>query len=1210
MNPSLLISNAKAIRSLLLALFALCCTSVAAWGTPYIFNVTESAAPGDLFYVQGDNFSTNPQVWFHRVLTTDTTLTPDVQITPLVSSTNQAITAQLPKNAPIGLYAIWVKDSGGNLSAPVFINRARAMSFEYPAVSPGYTFRIFGRNLFMAGATPKVTFTNGSNTYNATVVTGYANDGYVLQVTAPSTLPTSGTYTVNVSNGYGHNSLNVDTTASEETILSRTGGADPFGLGVPWAPDFVNIAADVINIATTNNPHTSQPYGYGLTTGATGSNWVNAIQQALYDAGNPTYHPNGATVSLPIATLVVDFSSENLQFYGPAGTLINQNAPNSTAHYELNLPSHVVLKGAGIGSTIIQDNSPAYSGYSYFITIANASPNNGSLSGVQGFTCVQNMTISNSSHPPDIRNCAINSSEIFFDHISIAFQHAFFSDNKACICGDFEAQTGSNNTNVLTQNCTLSGMTFGNANAYAPHWSYGSNYIYRNNNISAWFRRLELIYMSSVLVENNHFTRDANFPPANYGGSPTQGGIEFTEKDNKILNNIFDTVNVTSTTPLPYENDQETFNSQGQPSQGYDLGTITADSSTTLTDSGKNWPANFLVGQTVTIETEPAGGVGRGETATIIANTANTLTLSPAWTTVPSVADTYQIAGALNFYDYGTVAGSTSTTVTCTSGNPAGTYFPTGYGGLAGQVLAIVNGPGTGQWRYIASNTSNTITVTQPWTENPTTASTYSVTGATSDHVLLKGNTLTGDLPRGFALYCGSHDSAVVNNLFENTGETIYLRSDQRTLSGTAWSGRMNLTWNDVVTDNMALDTDGSFATTISAELYQTAGHPLAGTIVLDPEFRRNVIVSDFANKKDGAIGLYEGYSNSDLDSNPSFTETHIPGLLATIFDDNLNVNTNSSNTNYPTYLNTDTYLTSFLNQLNMGYFTLTPQQYSDATLPGAGHASVDTTWTVDPTFFSANFKGSGTSTGGTSDMIDTGGTGLLQAGAGDTMVVASASPFIPGVSGDYLESSMTPTGGAAHFQITPTFGRTSWGRIFDYRTGQWLVNGGFDFFWRPVTAPAIGNAMRPIDISNNDSAHGLRFTFHNYTSNSIQMEVITASGGGGIATVATYSPGFTAGTIYHIGVTFVTNPTTGVTTAKIFAVAGTGAINTTVGTNLISTSTFTLNPSIVTDDSGWLSGAAWTFGDSYGNGTNKTNDYDGFHLYSQDPGNFPALGD
>ena len=121
-------------------------------------------------------------------------------------------------------------------------------------------------------------------------------------------------------------------------------------------------------------------------------------------------------------------------------------------------------------------------------------------------------------------------------------------------------------------------------------------------------------------------------------------------------------------------------------------------------------------------------------------------------------------------------------------------------------------------------------------------------------------------------------------------------------------------------------------------------------------------------------------------------------------------------------------------------------------------------------------------------------------------------------------------------------------------------------------------------------------------------MQVITSTGGGGINLTGTYAPGFAANQVYHVGVTYSTAPTTGVTTEKLFIASGTGAISTGTNTNLIATGTFILSPTVDTNTSGYLSNGAWNFGDVYNNGTLNTNDYDAFMLYAQDPGTFPGL--
>lgn len=72
--------------------------------------------------------------------------------------------------------------------------------------------------------------------------------------------------------------------------------------------------------------------------------------------------------------------------------------------------------------------------------------------------------------------------------------------------------------------------------------------------------------------------------------------------------------------------------------------------STTLQDTSKAWTVNQYAGATVTL----TGGTGAGQTATVVSNTATTLTVTPAWTTTPDGASnsttptTYSLIGTAN----------------------------------------------------------------------------------------------------------------------------------------------------------------------------------------------------------------------------------------------------------------------------------------------------------------------------------------------------------------------------------------------------------------------------------------------------------------------------------------------------------------------------------------------------------------------------------
>src|SRR5438309_2535467 len=61
--------------------------------------------------------------------------------------------------------------------------------------------------------------------------------------------------------------------------------------------------------------------------------------------------------------------------------------------------------------------------------------------------------------------------------------------------------------------------------------------------------------------------------------------------------------------------------------------------STTLQDRTKSWTVNQWAGHLVRI----TAGTGAGQTSTVSSNTANTLTVSPAWTTIPDGTSKYAI---------------------------------------------------------------------------------------------------------------------------------------------------------------------------------------------------------------------------------------------------------------------------------------------------------------------------------------------------------------------------------------------------------------------------------------------------------------------------------------------------------------------------------------------------------------------------------------
>src|SRR3989449_417487 len=128
--------------------------------------------------------------------------------------------------------------------------------------------------------------------------------------------------------------------------------------------------------------------------------------------------------------------------------------------------------------------------------------------------------------------------------------------------------------------------------------------------------------------------------------------------------------------------------------------------STTLQDRTKPWTTNQWARHVVTI----TAGTGAGQTSTVSSNTANTLTVAPAWTTIPDGTSKYAIAQ------------STSTTLQDTHKSGTTAWPPNVW---AGRVVIINAGTGAGQTNTVSSNTANTLTVSSAWTTTPDGTSKY-----------------------------------------------------------------------------------------------------------------------------------------------------------------------------------------------------------------------------------------------------------------------------------------------------------------------------------------------------------------------------------------------------------------------------------------------------------------------------------------------------
>ncbi|MFZ1409933.1 MAG: hypothetical protein WAS07_00575, partial [Micropruina sp.] len=129
--------------------------------------------------------------------------------------------------------------------------------------------------------------------------------------------------------------------------------------------------------------------------------------------------------------------------------------------------------------------------------------------------------------------------------------------------------------------------------------------------------------------------------------------------------------------------------------------------------TGGGLTAGTLRGFTIRI----TSGAGAGQVRTIWNNTATVLVVEGDWDVLPSALDSYVITGYTPPASTGEVSGTVSST---SNGNTVltlpGASLPLAPGALTGALIRVAGQFGAANYRTVASNTVDTITVTEPWT--------------------------------------------------------------------------------------------------------------------------------------------------------------------------------------------------------------------------------------------------------------------------------------------------------------------------------------------------------------------------------------------------------------------------------------------------------------------------------------------------------------
>ena len=605
-------SSVSYFLSIVLMTFFIILTSsqdkILAESKPIILNCTESVNPGETIGLQGANFGTETQVWFAVITGDENRLEPKSRLSVLTHS-EIYVAAQIPGNSPLGLYAVWVVN-GAQKSDPVFINQARAMTYEFDEIMPGTTFRLFGRNLQLKGFDSAVQFVgpNGS-LYEAKVKMG---DAFTLKLTAPMNLKPGVEYSIYVSNGAGGK---FGRYLFDEQVLVRKGTADPLKLGVPWGGDF-SFSDNIFNVKNDKRL-VNHAKGDGL------SNDRAAIQKAIDKAATD----GGGIVFLPSGSYKIEYASGSGITMKSKVVLKGDGKDKTTVKYGYGKPFTTERVKAAYGWTLgWPDSRTEGMGLVFpgFITTS-------------GLIDLSFVNVNESgSFVHTIKNMPEGGSKVFVKDCGFDFSTGW---GLALVCID----------KLLISGCELNNRSTDVRGINAPTRTWplnvknSYNAIIRDNTFNYYAGRFGANGCHHIIYENNIFMRNGD-----HQSKGETGGINFDYvTDIVIQGNSF----LVKGQPILARNQGETILSQGGTPNQIDLGIVTSASATTILDVKKEWqdftdrastswqyafhPTNYFIAI--------VDGVGTGQWRTITWNNDTLLTIDRPWDVIPEPGSKYII---------------------------------------------------------------------------------------------------------------------------------------------------------------------------------------------------------------------------------------------------------------------------------------------------------------------------------------------------------------------------------------------------------------------------------------------------------------------------------------------------------------------------------------------------------------------------------------
>ena len=260
--------------------------------------------------LQGENFGSTGEVWLDGAGGAGAT---KLDVVNRVGA--GWLAARIP-SAASGALTVRVSNSTG-MSAPIRLNAAQAHHLDALQIVPGGAFRIFGRNLLIAGSSPSVTVDGAAAGVNVS-----ASDEHMLIVTAPNSLAAKSNAIITVDNGNGSGASTLDRPIS---VVTGNSG-DPFNLGVGWAAAFSPLASRTIDAASD-----SRLSSKAACNGSTDD------KAAIQNAVNLAASNGGGVVSLPAGTCRLTgivFLKSNVVLQGTGKT-------STTLKYESDYPIYM-----------------------------------------------------------------------------------------------------------------------------------------------------------------------------------------------------------------------------------------------------------------------------------------------------------------------------------------------------------------------------------------------------------------------------------------------------------------------------------------------------------------------------------------------------------------------------------------------------------------------------------------------------------------------------------------------------------------------------------------------------------------------------------------------------------------------------------------------------------------------------------------------------